>query len=165
MFNVVPKLTRAAETIVTCYNIGHSFDVYAQRLERIRKNMGEEAYKLLKAHETVSDGSPVFCKLHWEDTQAARTLRLSVDEFEKNHPEHAEELEATIAYQREVKRNYLQFGVKPNNEISEKLYLEILEEIGIPANIAKSTLNTALKLSEYLKKKKKSDKPLSMLMD
>jgi len=159
------KLTRAAETIVTCYNIGHSFDVYAQRLERVRKKMGEEAYKLLKEHETVSDGSPVFCNLHWEDTQAARTLRLSVDEFEKNHPEHAQELEETIAYQREVKRNYVQFGVKPSKEIPDELYLSVLKEIGIPDNIAKSTLNTALKLSEYLKKKKKSEKPLSMLMD
>ena len=158
------KLTRAAETLMTCYNIGHPMDVYAQRLERIRKNVGEEAYKLLKAHEAVSDDSPVFCRLHWEDTRAARSLRLSIDEFEKNHPEHAQELEETIAYQREVKRNYLQFGVKPGNEISEKLYLEILEEIGIPSNIAKSTLNTALKLSEYLKKAKESTKPLSMLM-
>jgi len=156
------KLTEAAERLVTCYNIGHPLDLYSQRLGRRQEKVANEAYGRLKGLEKVPENSPVYCNLAWEDAQVARGMRLGVEEFKKEHPEHADELENTIEHQRTVRRNYVEFGVKHGEEISREDYLRVMEEIGIPSNIAKSTLNTALGLSDYLKSKKPG--PVRILM-
>ncbi len=158
-----PKLTTAAQQLVVGYAVSHPFGVYSQRLEHRYKAAGAEAYAMMAASGnriiTTAD-SPVFCDMSWKESMVARGLRLGIEEFKKKHPEYANELEKCVKAQRKARRNYVEFGVREDCEIPEEMYLSVLKDIGVPDNIARSTLQTAIRLSEYLEEKKEPVKIL-----
>lgn len=141
------KITQATERLVASYQIASPLGAYAKRADRIKKTAANEVYERLADREIVPGDASVYASLDWEDKMTARGLRLGVEEFKKNHPQYADELEGTIKHQRECRRTYVEFGL--NSEMPDNVYLGILEEIGIPSNIVRSTLSTIKRVSDY----------------
>ncbi|MEM7813443.1 MAG: hypothetical protein QW548_00910 [Candidatus Aenigmatarchaeota archaeon] len=147
------KLEEHAMRLVASYTVSHPLNVYSKRIGRVADKASDEVYKVLQSSggkAALPSDFPVYASLAWEDKMTARGLRLGVEEFKKAHPEHAEELEQIIEHQREVRRNYLEFGIREGAEIPKEVYLQVLADTGVPSNVARSTLNAALKLAEHL---------------
>lgn len=144
------KLTYAAERLAATHMISQPFGIYSQRAGRLKKAALGEVYERLRDRDEVQESSPVYAELEWKDSMVARGLRLGVEEFKKNHPECAEELERTIEHQREVRRNYVSFGFRNGSDLPDEYYADIMEEIGIPRAIVRSTLQTIRRISGNL---------------
>jgi len=143
------KIDYATGTMATSYMLASPLDACAKRIKRIQDKALDEVYDRLKDGQRTT--GPVHAELDWEDSMKARGIRAAVEEFKKRHPRYANELEAMIQRQRNVRRNYVTFDIdEPPVELPDVFYKTILEEIGIPKGKIDRTFDSIMKLSNYL---------------
>jgi hypothetical protein len=151
------KIDYAAQTMATSYELARPLDAYAKRLKRIQASASEEVYQRLGKRQATT--GPVYAAREWKDSMSARGMRDGIEEFKNAYPEHADELEEMIRYQRQVRRNYLSFEF---DGLPDSFYRKIMEDVGIPSVSVDEALHAIKEMSYHLEELKQ---PVKILME
>jgi len=157
------KIEKNIEKLIVYKNIASVTGSISDRAKRRYDKVGEETCKRLKSRQIVSEDSGLVARLGWSDDAVswARNISLALEEFKQKYPKYGERLQEIIGKHREVRRNYLEFGLK-EGDLVEEIYIESIKEIieGISDERAKKFYEIIIKLKEELGKKKKKKQGL-----
>lgn len=140
----------------------------SDRAKRKYEGLGDETSEKFKTKQAIPETSDLVAKLKWDDkaVSAARKISLGTEEFTTKYPKYGKILAETIQKHREVRRAYLEFGLKEGKELDEEIYVEVIKEVieGISDEKAKRFYGVLREISEELDKKKKKKEGLYTLL-
>jgi len=130
----------------------------SDRAKRKYEKIGEEVGNKFKEKQRLPENSYLIAELKWSDEAVnwARKMSLGIEEFKQAYPESGKLLDKSIEKHREVRRAYLEFGIK-EGDLPESIYLEVIKELDkdISDTEAKQFYSIIKKLNKKLKGKEK----------
>ncbi len=143
---------------LVAYNkITNPFGAIYKRLDRKYRTVGKEVYDgLIKGNKLPQD-SIVEAKLHWEDTNLARSYSLALQEFKQVDPKGHERFMEIKKKHTKSRRNYVIFGTPGKKELSEDIYLKIIEDVGLDTHEASKVYEFLNSFDKRLNKENKEN--------
>jgi hypothetical protein len=152
------KLEENAEKFIAYKLVTSVSGIISDRAKRKYEKLGEYIGEKLKTKGGLSEKTNLYFNLKWSDDAAnwARKLSLGIEEFKQEFPEYGQILEEKISKHREIRRAYLEYGVK-HGDISEEVYTDVIKEVipGITDSKAKTFYNFLKEVEIHLRKKNK----------
>lgn len=140
----------------------------SDRAKRKYEKIAKSAYERFKAKQSIPETSDLVAKLTWDDkaVSMARKISLGMEEFNNKYPKYGKILAEMIKKHREVRRAYLEFGLKKGKELDEGIYIEVIKETieGISDEKAKKFYDLLNEINKELKKTKKKPEGLYTLL-
>jgi len=143
-----------AEKLVAYNEMYAPLNKITRRIERRYRKLGHEIYERLVERQNISKNSPISLSLTWQDSLLARGYKLGVEEFKQKFPEYGLILQEMINTHRKCRRNYIQFGLKPQAELPESIYIDVLKDIGLSTKEARKVYKTIKDIGARLETKK-----------
>ncbi len=144
----MPKyLDAVIEALVAYETVARPLDALAKRSKRVRDEVVPCVVGSLR-RGNQTDG-PCYAHLEIKTSQLSRGMRDGIDLFCEKHPKYGKILNDCIQEKRDQRRTSLVFGGE-FSEIPDEVYHEVLEDIGIPENHVRSTLQTVRRMTDDL---------------
>jgi hypothetical protein len=154
------KLESYARALITYKFITSSPGTFSDRAKRRYDKTGLNASLMLKEKEEIPKDSQFILSLKYSDeaTNWARKLSLALEEFKQVNPKAYKQFQGIRRKHRDVRRYYLEFGLKKGKQLPEEDYIEAIKNIvkGLGEREAKNVCDSVKILDTALKKKKKS---------
>jgi len=161
------KLEENVERLIAYKLVTSVTGTISDRAKRKYEKIGEEIGEKFKDKQKLPENSYLIAQLRWSDEaiNKARKISLALEEFRQEYPDYGKILDEKIEKHREVRRAYLQFGLK-EGDLPENIYLEVIKEVvsGVSDEKAKEFYRVIKEISQALKKDKKKDKGLQELL-
>ncbi|MBU0894505.1 MAG: hypothetical protein KKF48_00925 [Nanoarchaeota archaeon] len=136
--------------------------IAADRTYRLLNNLGQKGVRnlnkraseidnLIKEKEKIGKRILVAVKQESE-SKYARSIRDAVDIFKKRHSKLGSELEKLISETREARSIFLTYSLKPDFNLSESDYVEVMKDLGFEEREAASMYPHILSIADRLKK-------------
>lgn len=152
------KLEESVQNLLAYKFITSITGAISDRAKRKYDKIGKYVADNFKEKKFLPENSYLSAELKWSDEAAnwARKMTLGIEEFKQAYPEYGKILNNMIENHREIRRAYLEFGVK-GGELNEKVYVNAIKELdkNITDQEAKQFYRIIKKLNNSLKKKNK----------
>ncbi len=149
------ELLENVENLVAYNNITSPFGSLYKRLDRKYREVGKQVYEGLVKGNKLPEKSSVDAKLHWEDTNLARSYSLALQEFKQVDPKAHERFMEIKKKHTKSRRNYVMFGILEGEDLPKEIYLEIMKDVGLNEDGASKIYDSLMDFSRNLDKKKK----------
>ncbi len=151
------KLEQVVERMVAFKTLTSPTGSFSDKSKRRLENSGKEAYERLKEVENhcLPKDSNLVGRLRWSDeaVKGARAIRLGIDEFTQKHPRYGKILKESISKHRQIRRAYVEFGVR-EGDLPVEFYVDVIKECGITdERVALDLYKTIVEMSKQLGKK------------
>lgn len=152
------KLEGNAQKLMAYKLVTSVTGIISDKAKRKYEKIGSDIGGKLKNNQRLPEDSNLIVDLKWSDEAVnwARKLNLGIEEFKQDYPKQGEILQEYIEKHRNVRRAYLEFGLK-SGDLPERVYLDVIKEIipEISEAKAKEFYNLIKELNQTLKKKEK----------
>ena len=132
--------------------------IISDRAKRKYEKIGVEIGEKFKNKQKLPENSSLIAELKWSDEAInwARKMSLGIEEFKQAYPKYGEKLGEMIQKHKEVRRAYLEFGIR-RGYLPESICLEVIRDVipGIDDKKAREFYNFIKELKEVLGKKEK----------
>jgi len=161
-------IERDVEKLIAYKLITSLTGTISDRAKRKYDNLGKEASERFKRKQVIPETSNLVGRLNWDDkaVSGARKVSLGIEEFNNKYPKYGKILAEIIQKHREVRRAYLEFGLKKGKELDEEIYIEVIKETiaGISDENALKFYNILVDINKDLSKTKKKTQGLYTLL-
>lgn len=152
------KLEESVQKLIVYKLVTSVTGTISDRAKRKYEKVGEEIGDKFKNKQKLPEDSYLAAELKWSDEAVnwARKQSLGIEEFKQEYPKYGKILDDKIKKHREVRRAYLEFGIK-EGDLPEEVYLEVIKDLvkGINDEEAKEFYNLLKELNKSLKKDEK----------
>ena len=129
-----------------------------QKLKKTKKSSAEEIAESLGKVRFVGDRSYAFVKK--EDKEKARGMKEAIAEFSIDFPKYGKILQGKIAEKRTKSEEHLYFGTNPGSRLTADDYIEVMQNLGLTENTARSLYPDLMDISRKLSRSRDEERSI-----
>jgi hypothetical protein len=129
-----------------------------QKLKRSKTKEAKDIASKLGSSRFV--GERLYAFVESEDKDRARGMKEAFAEFSAEFPKYGAILAGKIAEKRTVAEEHLYFGVNPGCRLTADDYMEVMTDLGLSENTARSLYPDLMDVSRKLAKARSEDRSI-----